>query len=88
MVSFLILSNEAYSAEYLLSGGERGYSTLSDENNTKINIRYWDMYKDKEYENKQMINNVHLMNYNEAVSIERTCTGGRYWLSKIGRAHV
>ena len=39
------------------------------------------MYKDKEYENKQMIKNVHLMNYNEAVSIERTCTGGRYWLS-------
>ena len=83
-----ILSNEAYSAEYLLSGGERGYSMLSDENNTKINIRYWDMYKDKEYENKQMINNVHLMNYNEAVSIERTCTGGRYWLSNSANSWI
>ena len=39
------------------------------------------MYRDKEYENKQMINNVHLMNYSEAVSIERKSTGGRYWLS-------
>lgn len=39
------------------------------------------MYKDKEYEDKQMINNVHLMNYSEAVKIERTCTGEKYYLS-------
>ena len=77
----VVENNDAYRAEYILSGGERGYSTLSDENNTKINIRYWDMYRDKEYENKQMINNVHLMNYNEAVNIEKKSIGSMYWLS-------
>ena len=61
--------NDAYRAEYLLSGGIRqnNYNTLSD--GTIINYRKWDMYKDKELDKQGCINNVHIMTYDEAYNI-------------------
>ena len=61
--------NDAYRAEYLLSGGIRqnNYNTLSD--GTIINYRKWDMYKDKELDKQGCINNVHIMTYDEAYGI-------------------
>ena len=80
------IKNNAYRAEYILSGGT-SYNKLSD-NKTIINPRDWNMYKDKILENNGYINNVHIMSYYEALSItskkDRTesvrKTGSYYWL--------
>ena len=72
----------SYRAEYLLSGGARqtGYNTLRD-GKTKINPRNWDMYKDKKQLN--LINEVHMMTYDEAAKICHSSLGHAlyYWLA-------
>ena len=64
--------NDAYRAEYLLSGGKRNesYDTLSD--GTLINFRKLDMYKDKELDKKGYIKDIHIMTYEEAYKITGT----------------
>ena len=58
-------SYDNFRAEYLLSGGLRKekYNKLSD--NTSINPRNWNMYKDKNLDEKGYINEVHAMTNNE-----------------------
>ena len=70
-------------AEYLLSGGTRrtGYNTLRD-GKTKINPRNWDMYKDQKQLN--LINEVHMMTYDEAAKICHSSLGRincYYWIA-------
>ena len=83
-------TNDAYRADYLLSNGLRQtqYSILKD-NVTKINPRNWDMYKDKKQ--LDLIKEVHLMTYDEAVAItgDKKITdnsvrtiGSRYWVTE------
>ena len=68
-------------AEYLLSSGTREltYGTLL--NKVNINTRNWDMYKDKKQLN--LIDNVHLMTYEESANIDVNIrkTGACYWLA-------
>ena len=57
--------NDAYRAEYLLSGGKKQseYNKLNTGN--LINTRSYDMYKDKMLDAKGYINNVHIMTEEE-----------------------
>ena len=75
-------SNDAYKAEYILSGGTRqtGYATYKP--------RSFDMYKDTTKTN--MIEEVHCMTENEAIAVtgstlgtndKRRRTGAEYWLA-------
>lgn len=83
---------DAYRAEYLLSSGQRQTSYNKLSSGETINVRNWDKYKDKNKLN--LIDNVHLMTYDEAVAITgdisptndiRRKTGGLYWL---GSSHT
>lgn len=83
--------NEGNRAEYLLASGTRQKTYNILKNNTIINPRDWDMYKDKDLEKKGYINNVHIMTYDEAINItgkEKKTegirnTGARYWLASV-----
>ena len=81
-VYYYTASCDANRAEYILSSGNKEieYSTLKD--GTKINIRDWNIYKDKELENKGYINSVRLMNYDDYSQTDKNIriTGGMYWL--------
>ena len=76
-VNYYSTTNDAYRAEYILSGGKRytGYNTYQ--------ARDWNMYEDKTLKAKKYISDVHAMTYEEAseVSINMRKTGGYYWLA-------
>ncbi len=71
----------AYRAEYLLTGNavDNKYKTTSDGIN--INVRNWNMYKDKELDKKGYIDEVHCMTYYETLNIAniKKITGSIYW---------
>ncbi len=80
---------DAYRAEYLLSSGQRQvtYNVLLD-NETIINPRNWDMYKDIELDKKGYIQDVHILVQDEVWNLEGNehfeesarKTGSYYWL--------
>ena len=79
--------NDAYRAEYILSGGQRQttYNTYK--------ARDWSMYKDKDQ--LDLIDEVHVMTYDEAVKITGDTsattgirkTGGYYWLASADNVY-
>ena len=70
---------DACRAVYLLSNGERqkDFTTLQDQ--TLINKRNWDMYKDKNQ--LDLINNVHCATYEELSKSDNIAIGCYYWVA-------
>ena len=56
----------SYGAEYLLSKGKRKTEYNKIKGSININLRNFDMYKDKELDKKEYIADVHVMTYDEA----------------------
>ncbi len=80
--------NDAYRALYLLNGDYSTYNKLST--GKEINLRNWNMYKDKNLDAKGYISGIHIMNYYyEALDIANSKkstnsilnTGIRYFLA-------
>ena len=81
--NFVYYNTSGGYAEYILSNGKRytGCNKLGEE--TVINPRNWDMYKDKELDAKGYIREVHLMTLDEAEAIleKDRAIGSWYWLA-------
>lgn len=65
---YAFVNDDSSRATYLLSGGEEDKNSNTLSNGTKINVRKWNEYKDKELDKKGYINKVRLVTYQEANS--------------------
>ncbi len=79
--NFVYVGFNPHRAEYLLSSGTRKIDSNTLATGETINVRKWDMYKDKKQLN--LIDNVHLMTYEESANIDVNIrkTGACYWLA-------
>ena len=86
-VYYYTQNNDAYRAIYLLTG-TTSFKKLSD-NNTLINTRNWDMYRDKALNSEGYINGISLITSNQVQSTmsalgfynSKRNTGSSYWTS-------
>ena len=83
--TFIFEAGGGYRAEYLLTGIAKDNNEIykKTSNGININVRNWDMYRDKELDKKGYIENVHCMSYDEVVNLnsEKKFTGTWYWLA-------
>ena len=86
-VYYYTQNNDAYRAIYLLTG-TTSFKKLSD-NNTLINTRNWDMYRDKALNSEGYINSISLITSNQVQGTmsalgfynSKRNTGSSYWTS-------